>query len=101
MRCGQVAEKFVQLGVLKLSGCRLRLRASRRCAPFRGLKSNDETEALVAEANVVVATMAVLATMPAELQAHFASQFTHLFVDEAHHIGAATWREFKLLFTAK
>jgi len=98
----QVAEKFVQLGVLKECGCTpCDIQHPAVATLSRGLKTKEEIEALVAEANVIVATMQVLSGMSTELQAHLASQVTHLFIDEAHHIGARTWRDFKLLFTGK
>jgi hypothetical protein len=98
----QIAEKFMQLGVLKTFGC-LSIEAAHPTVALlsRGPKTVDELDALVAESNVIVATMAVLSNMPEELRARLAELMTHLFVDEAHHIGARTWRELKLHFSQR
>jgi superfamily II DNA or RNA helicase len=98
----QIAEKFMQLGVLKTFGC-LSTEAAHPTVTLlsRGPKTADELDALVAESNVIVATMAVLSNMSEELRARLAELMTHLFVDEAHHIGARTWRELKLHFSQR
>lgn len=98
----QIGDKFIQLGVLKDFGC-LPPDADHPTVALlsRAPKTVADLEALVAESNVIVATMAVLSKMPDELQAHLASLITHLFVDEAHHIGAKTWRNFKLHFSQR
>jgi superfamily II DNA or RNA helicase len=98
----QIAEKFMQLGMLKTFGC-LSKGADHPTVTLlsRGPKTVDELNTLVAESNVIVATMAVLSNMPEELRARLAELMTHLFVDEAHHIGARTWRELKLHFSQR
>lgn len=98
----QLGEKFMQLGVLKTFGCLAADAAHPSVALLsRGLKTVDELDALAAESNVIVATMQVLSGMSEELRARLAELMTHLFVDEAHHIGARTWREFKLHFAQR
>lgn len=98
----QIAEKFMQLGVLKTFGCLSREAAHPTVTLLsRGPKTVGELETLVAESNVIVATMAVLSNMSEELRARLAELMTHLFVDEAHHIGARTWRELKLHFSQR
>jgi hypothetical protein len=47
---------------------------------------------------VIVATMQSLSRLPHELKERVAEHVTNLFVDEAHHIGALTWRAFKTHF---
>ncbi|MDP3175834.1 MAG: DEAD/DEAH box helicase family protein [Phenylobacterium sp.] len=98
----QIAEKFMQLGVLKTFGCLSADAAHPSVALLsRGLKTVEDLDALVAESNVVVATMQVLSGMSVELQARLAELMSHLFFDEAHHIGARTWRDFKLHFAQR
>lgn len=98
----QIAEKFVTLGVLKAAGC---LQESAQHPSVALLKTAPKTKEglshLLASAQVVVATMSVINAMSAEFQATLAQSVDVLFVDEAHHIGARTWRQFKLLFTSK
>jgi superfamily II DNA or RNA helicase len=45
--------------------------------------------------------MASLARLHPDLQSRIAEQVTHLFVDEAHHIGADTWKTLKARFVQK
>lgn len=98
----QVGAKFASLDVLKKLG----LVPSELQNPSVGflaksLKTRDEVERLVGATDVIVSTMSLLTRMSAELRAHLAQQVSHLFVDEAHHIGATTWRDFKMLFGGK
>lgn len=98
----QIGEKFVKLGLLAAFGCIAPVLAHPAVAFLSHKpKTKEEIDALVAEANVIVSTMQVLSGLSPALQEHLASRMTHLFVDEAHHIGAKTWREFKYLFNAK
>ncbi len=45
--------------------------------------------------NVVISTMSSIGLADKEVQRDFAGQFTHVFFDEAHHIQAATWKQFQ------
>ena len=98
----QIAEKFVKLGVLKTFGC-LPADALHPTVAIlsKALRTAESIDRLVAESNVIVTTMSAISAMPAELRARLAEKMTHLFVDEAHHIGANTWSEFKRLFAQK
>ncbi|TGT44425.1 DEAD/DEAH box helicase family protein [Mesorhizobium sp. M8A.F.Ca.ET.165.01.1.1] len=98
----QIGLKFAQLDVLKAAGLvPSDLRHPAVAILSRGLKSIQQIDELVAEANVVVTTMSLLTSMSEELRAYLAASMSHLFVDEAHHIGANTWRDFKALFHGK
>lgn len=96
----QLGMKFVELGVLKRMGCL----DPKAAYPIVGImkkapKTPEEVDQLFHRAQVVVTTMASLSHMPAELQARIAEHVSHLFVDEAHHIGADTWKALKTRFT--
>ena len=95
----QTSRKFATLGELKRIGCL----SERACLPIvavlrRCPKSEQEIDELFGRAQVVVATMAALSRMPAELQTHMARRATHLFIDEAHHNPARTWKTLKRRF---
>ena len=95
----QIAEKFVTLGVLKSFGlleetAHYPVVAVLRRAPT----SVDEVDAIFGRAQVIVATMQALSRLPAALKDRIANCVSHLFVDEAHHIGASTWKAFKTHF---
>jgi superfamily II DNA or RNA helicase len=92
----QIAGKFAGLGILKQAGL-LSTEAEYPvvCTLKHAPKSLQEIDELFGRSQVVVATMQALSRLPAELQDRIAQQTSHLFVDEAHHIGAATWKAFK------
>ncbi|WJI79426.1 MULTISPECIES: DEAD/DEAH box helicase family protein [unclassified Mesorhizobium] len=95
----QISDKFVDLGVLKKFG----LLKEAALYPIvttlkRAPTSLDEVDAIFGCAQVVVATMQSVSRLPVELKDRIATHVTHLFVDEAHHIGAATWKAFKTHF---
>lgn len=95
----QISEKFVTLGVLKKFGllkddALYPVVATLKRAPT----SLDEVDALFGRAQVVVATMQSVSRLSIELKDRIATHVTHLFVDEAHHIGATTWKAFKTHF---
>lgn len=59
-----------------------------------------EAEAFAAACNVVIATPQVL-TDAGDGAAAFLAECTHLFVDEAHHVAAATWQTIRDRFDGK
>lgn len=61
-------------------------------------KTVDEASAIFSMSNVVVTTMSIAAGVSSEIQRTMASFTSHLFIDEAHHIAAKTWREFRQYF---
>lgn len=95
----QISEKFVTLGVLKKFGLLKEATLYPIVATLkRAPTSLEELDAIFGRAQVVVATMQSVSRLSVELKDRIASHVTHLFVDEAHHIGAATWKAFKTHF---
>lgn len=100
----QVAEKFYTLGVLKQpSSVVLEPGAVR---PVVGLlKQRPTTPAEVDEfferCNVIVMTSALAAQCVQEVRERMAELCTDLFIDEAHHAEAPTWKRFKKHFKAR
>jgi len=95
----QIAGKFATLGVLKAQECLASqagypvvLRLSHRP------RTAEEVDEIFDRANVVVTTMQVVGQAPAEVQERMAQRVKRLFIDEAHHIGARTWADFRSLF---
>ena len=98
----QVSEKFLTLGVLEHCGCithstELPVVASLLHRP----QSRQEVDDIFLRANVIVSTMQVVGQCAPELQQRMAELCSHLFIDEAHHIAARTWKAFKQQFEAK
>jgi superfamily II DNA or RNA helicase len=98
----QIGMKFVTLGELKRLGC-LPPNAPHPVVGFLkgGLKNLEEVDAFCRHSQVIVTTMQSIAVMGSELQARLADHVTHLFIDEAHHIAASTWKDLKRRFLAK
>jgi superfamily II DNA or RNA helicase len=105
----QLSGKFSTLGILpefKIVG--------EECEnPIVGImkhsfKLETEVDAFFDKVNVVVATMSVLAACTPEIQYYLGQKVSNLFIDEAHHTPAKTWRRFRaqlehcriVLFTA-
>ncbi|WP_454711724.1 DEAD/DEAH box helicase [Cupriavidus nantongensis] len=98
----QVAEKFLSLGMLKEAQCLARSALLPTVAMLRRVPSTmEELLRLLASAQVVVTTMDLVAEMSVDLQEQIAEWATHVFVDEAHHIAASTWRAFKQQFNKR
>ncbi|URF04008.1 DEAD/DEAH box helicase [Cupriavidus campinensis] len=97
----QIAHKFLTLGLLKAPGCKI-LAESARYPVVGVLEHKFETvEALTAffePCNVVVTTSQIVGQFPTRLQERISELCTHLFIDEAHHAEAPTWKRFKAHF---
>lgn len=97
----QIAEKFLTLGLLKAR--RSTILAESSHFPVVGvLEHNIPTveglTAFFSACNVVVTTSHIAAKLTLECQAHVAELCSHLFIDEAHHAEARTWKQFKAQF---
>lgn len=95
----QISEKFINLGVLKKFGLLKETALYPIVATLKKAPTSlEEVDAIFGRAQVVVATMQSVSRLPVKLKDRIATHVTHLFVDEAHHIGAATWKAFKTHF---
>jgi len=95
----QISEKFIRLGVLKEFG----IIANKAHYPLVGilkhkLQSVDETNQFFKNCNVVVTTMNIAGQIDLNIQKAIVAHTSHLFIDEAHHTEAPTWKKFKELF---
>jgi superfamily II DNA or RNA helicase len=100
----QIAGKFESLGVLKLPGNAV-LASNARCPVVGTFLSRPRTEADVdaffSQCNVIVASSHLVGGCDSEVQARMAELCSHLFIDEAHHAEAATWKAFRTRFADK
>jgi superfamily II DNA or RNA helicase len=97
----QIAEKFLTLGVLKEAGCRVLGANARR--PIVGIlqhipRTVKEVDEIVAASQVLVTTSSIAGQCKAAIQERLAHHYPFLFIDEAHHAEAPTWRAFKEKF---
>lgn len=96
----QISEKFMSLGILPACRCLPEFVARPVVATLtRRPKSVEEVDQVFHAANVVVTTMNVAGQAASAVQQRMAELASHLFVDEAHHIGAKTWRRFRSYFS--
>lgn len=98
----QTANKFVTLGVLPTVGTVV---GDFRCPTVLVLKSApkapEDVDRLLEGVNVIVATVQVLSICPDTVREHLIGACSRLFVDEAHHVAARTWRTVVDAFTGK
>jgi superfamily II DNA or RNA helicase len=90
----QISEKFITLGLLKEYGI-----VDEDCHnPIVGIINSGITDMailrdFISKVNVVVTTMDILTDSITDAKTLFSQEFSHLFVDEAHHSEARTWKE--------
>ena len=97
----QIAEKFIALGLLKSP--RFQIVADHAMYPVVGIlnrrpSETDTVDSLFRKCNVVVTTMALASQCLAHVIARMAENCQYLFIDEAHHVGAPKWKEFRDTF---
>lgn len=93
----QMYGKFKTLGVLK--DPKFGVVGDEALYPVVGVvntafENADELHSFVAQCNVVITTMQIIDSAPQDQKDVYVSAFTNVFVDEAHHIVAASWRKF-------
>jgi superfamily II DNA or RNA helicase len=95
----QIFSKFRGLGILKDQQCLAPPAEYPVVVQLEHIPhSRREVDEIFLHANVVVTTMQIAGRAPAEIQEQMAERVSALFIDEAHHIGARTWSEFRALF---
>lgn len=98
----QIVGKFESFGVLQEVG--VVSSASHRPAVGllrHGLKSREDALTFASASNVVVTTPPALNASDSAARAALLDACTHLFVDEAHHVGATTWLRIRDEFARK
>jgi type I site-specific restriction endonuclease len=98
----QIAGKFISLGVLPDAQVITRDLAKPRVAIITtGIRSTDELDSIIQNANVIVALPNALEASDAEVVHLLADACSDLIVDEAHHITAKTWQGVREHFATK
>lgn len=98
----QIEEKFVTLGYLptamtipsELPGPKVALISS-------GIRNVNDAKELLRNANIIIALPNSLTVSDADAVATLTAGCSHLFVDEAHHITAKTWRSIRDRFSGR
>jgi superfamily II DNA or RNA helicase len=98
----QLAEKFLTLGVLVEFGLLPAEINYPVVGVFKsGFENATEITTFCDACNVIVTTMPLLGTFSELDQKTLASCCSHLFIDEAHHVRAATWNRLRSRFAGK
>lgn len=100
----QIAEKFETLGILKIPGNKILAETALRPVVGRltsGPKTSTDVDGFFERCNVIVTTSQLLGGLKTEVQSRIAHWCTHLFIDEAHHAEARTWRSFRERFVGR
>lgn len=98
----QIAEKFLTLGILKSAGVLAENAEFPVIAKLEHRpKSIQEVDNVFKRANVIITTMQTAGQCKKDIQGRMANHCSHLFIDEAHHIAARTWQDFKSKFSSK
>lgn len=93
----QIAGKFKELGILKkIDVLDQRALLPKVATLSKGLTESKDLDALLG-CNVIVTTPGLLSRDP-DLLGKLATEVSHVFFDEAHHIKAATWEALKGAF---
>lgn len=98
----QISEKFLTLGILKAA----KVAGPETLYPVVGIikhrpTSQAEVDELFATCNVVVTTSQIAGQCAEEIRQRFAFHCDYLFIDEAHHVEARTWRALKDSFASR
>lgn len=98
----QLFGKFTNLGLLKKLGVLSPTARLPVVGQMRGsIETPEEVDQIFGACNVVVAVINSVAKCPEPALQRLAELCTHLFIDEAHHVPAATWSRVKGLFQHK
>lgn len=98
----QIFGKFASLGLLKKLGVLNALAHLPVVGLMRGsIGTPEEVDQVFGACNVVIAVINSVAKCSEPALHRLAELCTHLFIDEAHHVPAATWSRVKSLFQHK
>ena len=98
----QIAEKFLTLGLLKTP--RFQVVSEHARYPVVGTLNRRPTDvsqvdSFFRKCNVVVTTMPLASQCLPDVMERMATLCSCLFIDEAHHVAAPRWNEFKTAFS--
>ena len=98
----QLFEKFVTFGLLKKFG----VIGKKSFYPIVGIinekfNSIEELKEFIEKCNVIVTTMHILIGCSDNEQEIVVSSCSNIFIDEAHHVKAPSWNQFKSKFPAE
>jgi len=98
----QISQKFIKLGLLKQLGL---INDEVKC-PIVGVvnskfDSDEIATSFYEKVNVIVATASIISRMDSGILDSLKNSCTHLFIDEAHHTEAKTWKKIRNSFNER
>jgi superfamily II DNA or RNA helicase len=97
----QLSDKFLTLGILKAPDCAV-LRSGAKypivCTLQHIPRTIGEVDDIFNRSHVIVTTSSIAGQSDRAVQDRMAHHCPYLFIDEAHHVEAPTWSEFKERF---
>ena len=100
----QLASKFLTLGILKEPSCSVINENAKYpivCTLQHIPQTPEEVDEIFKQSLVIVTTSIIAGQSEQAVQERMAYHCSHLFIDEAHHAEAPTWRKFKRHFQDK
>ena len=98
----QISNKFLKLGLLRELGI---ITESVKYPVVGTIKTSFDTtqnaKMFFSKCNVIVATASILSRMDSQVIEELKGSCTHLFIDEAHHTEASTWKKIRKHFKEK
>ncbi|OGP59816.1 MAG: hypothetical protein A2162_01495 [Deltaproteobacteria bacterium RBG_13_52_11b] len=97
----QLALKFLTLGILKEPGCAVLQTSAKHpivCTLQHIPRAVEEVDDIFGRSQVIVTTSNIAGQSDQAVQDRMAKHCPYLFIDEAHHAEAPTWRAFKERF---
>lgn len=99
---GQISNKFASLGILPNADIvPIEMPKPRVAIIATGIRSTDEAQTIISQANVIVALPNSLEASDQDAIALLTNACSDLIVDEAHHLTATTWQKVRERFKDK
>ncbi|RPE31427.1 superfamily II DNA or RNA helicase [Acinetobacter sp. BIGb0102] len=95
----QISDKFASWGILRELGVIPQDAPNPKVLVLNKILTSEEQLEILKEAEIVVSTPAFFARAKSGVANAAKDLFTHVYFDEAHHMGAAEWQELKKLFS--
>lgn len=98
----QIYNKFLTLGLLRSFGIVSNEALNPKVGVLKeNFKIKEDLDQFLNEANVVITTMNILSNNTHEQLSHLSNSFSHIFIDEAHHTEATSWKKIRSHFINK
>lgn len=95
----QIGNKFLKLGLLKDFGILDSDVLNPKVAVLKeNFQNDDELVEFIEQCNVLITTMNLLSNNNSTTLSLLNDQFTNIFIDEAHHIEASSWKRVRSVF---